>query len=135
MRIGLVRRAVAACLITAAAVSVAMPAEAWKPFTHVFTGANAYQDALDGSVTINGQSYPINARLQQALAAKPAFYNAGVVGPDGYPDLVMGQSVIHPENTGKWLRHVLDMAWAAQSDGRYTEDQKLEILSFSYGFL
>ena len=69
------------------------------------------------------------------MQTKKPFYDAGVIGPDGYPDLIMGQAVIHPENTGKWLRHVVDKAWAAQSDARYSEDQKLEILAFSYGFL
>ncbi len=112
------------------------PADAWKPYTHNFTGDNAYNDAVDdGHVTINGREYAVNPRLVMALQQKPAWYNAGVVGPDAYPDLIMGQSVIHPENTGLWLRHVLNKAWDAQVDPRYTEDEKLQILAFGYGFL
>jgi len=112
------------------------PAGAWKPYTHVYTGESAYNDVVaDGRVTINGHEYAVHPRLVQALQQKPASYNAGVVGPDGYPDLVMGQSVIHPENTGLWLQHVLNKAWEAQTDSRYTEDQKLEILAFGYGYL
>ena len=88
-----------------------------------------------GVVTINGHDYTVNPRIVHALQQKRASYNAGVVGPDGYPDLVMGQSVIHPANTGLWLQHVLNKGWAAQSDPRYTEDEKLEILAFSYGYL
>jgi hypothetical protein len=130
-----VARAVTAALTITATIAIAPTVDAWKPYTHVFTGTNAWNDAIDGDVTINGVEYPINPRLLTALQTKQAFYNAGVVGPDGYPDLVMGQSVIHPENTGAWLQHVLDKAWAAQTDGRYSEDQKLEILAFSYGFL
>ena len=110
--------------------------DAWKPYTHNYTGDNAYTDVVaDGRVHINGHDYTVNPRIVHALQQKRASYNAGVVGPDGYPDLVMGQSVIHPENTGLWLQHVLNKGWAAQSDPRYSEDQKLEILAFSYGYL
>ena len=126
MRVKRVRLVVAAGIVVSVALGAVPSAEAWKPFTHVFTGANAYADAVaDGAVEINGQSYPINPRLLLALRTKKPFYDAGVVGPDGYPDLIMGQGVIHPENTGKWLRHLLDKAWAAQDDARYNEDQKL----------
>lgn len=48
--------------LLATAVVAAQPAEAWKPYTHVFTGDNAYNDAVDGDVTINGVEYPLNPR-------------------------------------------------------------------------
>jgi hypothetical protein len=101
----------------------------------VFSGENAFDDAVDGDLTIEGIEYPVNDRLVQALQAHPDAYNAGVVGPDAFPDLVMGQSVIHPEDTGRWLDHVINKAWDAQTDSRYSEDEKLTILAFSYGFL
>jgi hypothetical protein len=44
----------------------------------------------------------------------------------------MGQSSIHPERTGAWLRYILDRAWAAQTDGSYTASQKGQILAFAY---
>ena len=54
----------------------------------------------------------------------------------------MGQSVIHPEDTGRWLTYLLDRAWAAQAPGAgpagaapYSEAEKLQILAFTYGFL
>jgi hypothetical protein len=111
-------------------------ADAWKPYTHNFTGDNARADAVDnGLVTILGRQYALPPRLVLALSQKRAWYDAGVVGPDAFPDLVMGQSVIHPENTGLWLNHVLDSAWAAQGSPTYTDDEELEILAFAYGFL
>ncbi|MFN2502717.1 MAG: hypothetical protein ABR540_00490 [Acidimicrobiales bacterium] len=113
-----------------------IPAGAWKPYTHTFTGDNARADAVDnGSVTILGREYAVPARLVQALSQKRAWYDAGVVGPDAFPDLVMGQSVIHPKDTGQWLDHVLGSAWAAQGSPTYTDDEQLEILAFAYGFL
>jgi len=75
---------------------------AWKPFAHLYTGDQAYTDAIDdGSVTIAAHSYPLDPRLVDALRDWPQFYNAGVVGPDGFPDLIYGQSQIHPVETGK----------------------------------
>ena len=58
-----------------------------------------------------------------------------MIGPDGFPDLTYGQSVIHPEQTGKWLKHVLTKAWAAQSDPSYSAAEKSQILAFGYGYL
>jgi hypothetical protein len=86
-------------------------------------------------VTILGREYTVPPRVVEALTLKRPWYNAGVVGPDAYPDLMMGQAVIHPEDTGEWLNRVLDMAWAAQGSADYTNDEQLEILAFAYGFL
>jgi hypothetical protein len=111
-------------------------AMAWKPFAHNYTGDQAYADAVDdGSVTIAAHSYPLDSRLVAALRAKPEFYNAGVVGPDGFPDLIYGQSQIHPVHTGEWLRYIVEQAWAAQSDPQYGADERQQILAFAYGFL
>ena len=70
-----------------------------------------------------------------ALATTGPYYNAGVVGPDGFPDLIFGQSVIHPEETGKWLQHILDRAWEAQSDPVLQRGREEQILAFAYGYL
>ena len=111
-------------------------AQAWTPYTHDYIGDNAYADATDdGMVTINGVEYPIPPEVWAALVANPASYNAGVVGPDAYPDSVTGQKVIHPEETGEWLRHTLNKAWDAQADPNYSAAEKGEILAFAYGYL
>jgi hypothetical protein len=111
------------------------PAHAWKPFTHVFAGTEAYQDAVaDGQVTINGRTYNLDARLLTALRQQRSHYNAGVIGPDGFPDLTYGQSVIHPSATGEWLRHVLRSGRGVQAQP-VPETFKQQSLAFSYGFL
>ena len=110
-------------------------ATAFKPYTHGKTGAAVLDDLADGNVTIAGQEYPVNQAVVDALTNWPAFYNAGVIGPDGFPDLTFGQGVIHPEDTGLWLRHVFSSAWAAQSDSSYDATQKSQILAFGYGYL
>lgn len=114
-------------------------AVAFKPYTHNWAGDNAYADAVDNcAVTIEDRDYNLHPKLCEALRLKRGHYNAGVVGPDGYPDVIMGQGVVHPEDTGKWLKHVLDKAWDAEGDPNvtgYGEQEQLEILAFSYGFL
>ena len=113
------------------------PADAFKPFTHVLTGRDALTDAVDdGFVTIDGRPYKVRGAIVAALRAWPDYYNAGVVGPDGFPDLVFGQSYIHPEETGKWLGHLLSSAWEAQRGrGSYSPTERSQILAFTYGYL
>jgi hypothetical protein len=93
-------------------------------------------DAVDdGRVSIGGRSYAVRPEVVDALRKWPSFYRAGTIGPDGFPDLTYGQSVIHPDRTGAWLAYLLRQAWAAQSDGSYNADEKGQILAFAYGFL
>lgn len=128
--------ALAAVAAVAAGLLTPTPATAFKPYTHANTGFDARADVLDdGNVTINGREYPVNPAVVAALRDWPAFYNAGVIGPDGFPDLTMGQSVIHPEDTGRWLKYVLGRAWAAQTDPAYSPTERSQILAFAYGFL
>lgn len=138
------------------------PARAFEPYTHNYTGDFARGDALDGFVTIAGRDYPVRPDLVAALRDWPQFYDAGVIGPDIYPDLLYGWNLIHtstggdvfacetasdpPEyhdapgcvesgNTGDWLKLVLEAAWKAQTDPRYAPAERAQILAFSYGFL
>jgi hypothetical protein len=110
-------------------------AEAWKPYTHIYTANQIRADVVDGHVIINERPYRVRPEIVDALRRWPQFYNAGVVGPDGFPDLVYGQSAIHPENTGAWLRHIYNNAWAAQSTLLIPQEQKGQILAFAYGYL
>ena len=107
----------------------------FKPNTHIEYAVDVRTDLIDdGMVTIEGREYSVDPRVVEALTRYPAYYYAGAVGPDGFPDLVMGQSVIHPDSTGIWIAHVLDEAWAAQSNDDYSEAERLQILAWAYGF-
>ena len=108
--------------VFATVVGVGAPsALAWKPFTHNYSGDKAWTDVTaDGKVTINNQQYDVDPTIVTALTNQRPYYNGGVIGPDGFPDLVYGQSYIHPEETGEWLRHILTKAWQAQGDPSYS---------------
>src|SRR3990172_2865986 len=82
------------------ALSSTSPALAWKPKTHLFTAAAAVEEILAGSnsVTINGKPYMVNKHVANAIRTFPDYYFGGVVGPDGFPDIVFGQSKIHPDS-------------------------------------
>ncbi|MCL2166708.1 MAG: zinc dependent phospholipase C family protein [Clostridiales bacterium] len=43
------------------------------------------------------------SEVRNAVINNPGAFRAGSVGPDFYPDLFLGQGVIHPDNSGKWL--------------------------------
>jgi hypothetical protein len=131
------RTALAGLLLASliAALLPAIPAAAYKPYTHTWTASSAYDDAVDDcQVTIDDAEYPVIPEVCAAIDQFPAYYNAGVIGPDGFPDLAFGQSVIHPEYTGKWLRHLYDAAWERWDAAPGTAESQ-QILAFTYGFL
>ena len=143
------------------ALLLPLGAQAFEPYTHNFTADQARGDAIDGFVTIEGRDYPVRPEILAALRDWPAFYDAGVIGPDVFPDLLYGWNLIHTSdgsdifecetqeppaflpgdgcvqsgNTGDWLKLLLEQAWSAQTDPRYSAAERSQILAFSYGFL
>lgn len=139
---------------TALCTIAATSALAWKPNTHIYAANQAIAPILSGSdtVLINGESYPVDSRVATAIRNYPSHYRAGVVGPDAFPDIYVGQSVIHPDTrqengtvvpgefgpghsfSFEWLRHVYEAGWAYYNDkGGNADGQKN--LAFMYGFL
>lgn len=112
-------------------------AAAWKPDTHVYADRQVSDDLVDsqGYVTIGGQKYRVDDRVYQAIANNPTYFNGGAVGPDLFPDIAFGQMVIHPTHTGAFLRYIYGKAWQAQTDPRYSDAEKAQILAFTYGYL
>jgi hypothetical protein len=114
----------------------------WQPKTHIFAANLALEDALDdGHVTIRPfGEFPVRPAVLGALRRFPDVYRAGVMGPDVFPDLYVGQSLTHTDRTSKpggwmsddWLRHVLNEAQTWRSEGA---DQDGRSLAFAYGFL
>jgi uncharacterized protein YciI len=103
-------------------------ARAWSLKTHVWIAQQVLNDAADGSVVINGVPYQLPADVSAALLAHPDRYRMGNLGPDVFPDPLVGQMTTHPGieggwQTDDWLKHVLN---SAKND---------EELAFSYGFI
>jgi hypothetical protein len=113
-----------------------LSAVAFRVFTHEEIALDIRSDLIDdGKVTIHDVEYDVHPRIVEAVRKYPTFFYGGAVGPDGFPDLVQGQGVVHPEWTGIWIGHVLDKAWAAQRDeSPYSPEEKLQILAWAYGY-
>jgi hypothetical protein len=95
---------------------VSTPAWAFKPRTHIWVGQQVLNDVLpDGQITIAGREYSIPAQSLEALRSHPGAYRMGHIGPDAYPDIVVGQMTVHPGiaggmQTDDWLEFLLDQA-------------------------
>lgn len=122
---------------------------AWKPSTHIYLAEQARLDAIDdGKVTImrydraTGQTvrlgdFLVEDRILDALRVAPQEFRAGVVGPDGYPDLLTGQQIVHPPEaqsvrgsapgSDAWLRQLWDAGYV---HGRHPYDR-----AFATGYL
>lgn len=132
----------------------ARPAHAWKPNTHMFAANLAVQPILNGqnTIVIDGQSYAVDPRIAGAIRNFPTYYRGGVVGPDAFPDIFVGQSRIHPDNRAgngaepgagngpghsfshEWLSHVYEAGWAYYN-ARGGDAAGQQALAFTYGYL
>ena len=112
-----------------------LAAVAYKPYTHVEIARDVLADLLanNGQVTLDGKEYQVNPQIVAAIEKYPGYYYGGASG-DAFPDLAMAQTNLHPDSTGLWVSHVLDMAWKVQNDDSYSPEEKLQSLAFAYGF-
>jgi hypothetical protein len=129
--------------------NIADVAYAWKPYTHEVAADQAFQDARDGKVSIPPfGEFPISAAALEAITTYPEYYRAGIVGPDAFPDLYVGQGFIHPQRATStadaWLRHLWDSAqsWPPATVPPYNtmtpaqrKAERLKAMAFTYGFL
>lgn len=119
----------AAWVIALASVTAPNLAEAWGLKTHLWIGAQVVQDVTDdGKIKVLGRDYVVPANVASAIKAHPDRYLMGNLGPDVFPDPIVGQTTTHPGveggwQTDQWLRHLL----ATAADAEQT--------AFSYGFL
>lgn len=115
------------------------PVLAWKPNQHVGLGHILLDDLADHMVNIRGKDYSANNLIADAILTYPQYYLMGTIGPDAYPDILFGQTVIHPDTVSEggdrvsysyeWLDHLL-----ASASNYYSTDQG-KSLAFAYGFL
>lgn len=136
-------------LLLVALVTAAMPYvhPSWHVKTHVFAANIALHDATDdGKVTIPPfGDFTVSPNVVEALRRFPGDYRAGVVGPDVFPDIYVGQSFAHVDHwcdanrwiADHWMRQVYDAAQAASlgaSPGPLS-DLQLRRIAFAYGYL
>lgn len=108
----------------------AADALAWKPKTHIYLADRVLRDIQNGRIAIHRVNhetgevlgkvgdYRVDSVLVAAIHANRRIFNAGVLGPDAYPDLITGQCIIHPEvahdeGSNAWLEHLWNKAKTA----------------------
>ena len=144
----------------------AASAFAWKPSMHAAIAEMARIDAQDGFVeiaiepsirkkigsipsrisTLRGATatgvvtkrYPVDPELLEALNTYGAYYRAGTMGPDAYPDILTGQMIIHtdvptnaPGGTNPWLQHL----WSESLRFSGSRANRLRVRAFTAGYL
>lgn len=104
------------------------PAWPWGLKTHLWVGQQVVQDIVDdGAVTILGRPYAPPPHVVDAIRSYPERYLMGHLGPDVFPDPIVGQTTVHPGvergwQTDQWLQHLLRSASNAEE------------VAFVYGF-
>lgn len=126
-------------------ISIVGTVYAWKPLTHIYTGNLVIEEIIQESgeyyIEINTDEtrrYPVDRDVAEAILKWPAYYRGGTIGPDGFPDILFGQSKIHPDDFGNgysdvWLRYIYDSARRYYEDN--SNDKGEQALAFTYGFL
>lgn len=148
--IGLCKSRSSIYMFTFLMLSMVSSAHAFKVNTHVWVAQQVLNDvADDGEVTFvtpgKTVTIPVNEHVANALLNYPDIYRMGNLGPDTFPDTLVGQMFVHPgavEGTGSWetddwlnwmLTPVKPILNPAYSGVPSTQD--LQKLAFSYGYL
>ncbi|MBE5877568.1 MAG: hypothetical protein E7290_11865 [Lachnospiraceae bacterium] len=77
------------------------------------------------------EEYEVPDMIKKALLAYPACFRAGAIGPDFFPDMLIGQMTIHPENSGKWLHMMYEELCAMPPQDEETK----QALAFYMGYM
>ena len=134
-------------------------ADAWKPKTHMYAAQQATELILQGQNIIilsNGEQYPIDSRIANAIRNYPQYYRGGVIGPDAFPDIYVGQGLIHPDLrcydgtksdpackqpgqdgsfTHQWIRHIYESGWDYYLNSDSSPQNRQKVLAFTYGYI
>ncbi|MCL1122916.1 zinc dependent phospholipase C family protein [Shewanella surugensis] len=117
---------------------IPLSAQAYKIQSHVWIGQQIINDLEnDGklSIELNGKiiTLSVPSDVKQAILSYQHAFLMGHIGPDAAPDILVGQSMIHPGengwNTAEWLNYLLN-----EINNPNTSNKTL-MTAYSYGFL
>ena len=83
---------------------------------HFWIGQQVINDVQDdGKITLAGRSYEVDEQIRRAIIDHPDRFRMGNLGPDVFPDPVVGQTTTHPGlkkgwKTDEWLKHLITSA-------------------------
>jgi Zinc dependent phospholipase C len=85
-----------------AAAAIATPVQAFGLRTHLYIADQVWQDLSDCRVTIRTSDFAVPAEACRAIRAHRGEFLAGALGPDVFPDVLVGQAIVHPGVPGGW---------------------------------
>lgn len=106
------------------------PLAAFGPETHIWITQQVLNDVLpDGKIMTPLGEFPVDPAIVTTLKNHQEEYRMGGIGPDGFPDILAGQMVVHPGlkngwQSDDWLQWMMNDANASQ-----------EGLAFALGYL
>jgi len=122
-------------LLCSIATMLLLPVDAYafKVETHVWVGQQVINDLEDDgmiSIDVGGTPYnfSIPADVIDAILANKSEYRMGNIGPDAFPDILSGQTAVHPGVDGGWKTDSW-LSWLKQS-GHSAKEK-----AFVYGYL
>ena len=76
----------------------------FKPKTHIYTGYRLIEYLNSSTIQNNGFKIPFNGeyfdanqQVCDAILKYQGYFLLGTIGPDGFPDILFGQMIIHPD--------------------------------------
>lgn len=104
---------------------------AFKPVTHVWIAQEIINElAINRTVIIDGEEYPVADDIADAILKNPEAYRMGFIGPDTFPDVVVGQMTMHPGDpvgewqSDRWMKELLKAAGTKEPEK-----------AFAYGYI
>lgn len=105
-----------------------------KSKTHVYMANLLIRDLTNSrSITFPGGigTYEVPEEISNAILKNPDAFRAGSTGPDFYPDMQVGQTIIHPKMSGEWLELMFKEFGKLSSD----DPEREQTLAFILGFM
>ena len=76
-----------------------------KNITHIYIANLLIEDLKANKLVLPGiGTYTPPEEVKSAIINNQGAFRAGAVGPDFYPDFIFGQGLIHPYDSGKWIK-------------------------------
>jgi hypothetical protein len=106
--------------------------EYMKSKTHIYMANLILDELSSGKLTLNQMgTYAVPQQILEAIIGNPDQFRAGSIAPDFLPDVIAGQTVIHPENSGEWLEYL----YQALLELSPKDPKRKEIMSFFCGVM
>ncbi len=77
------------------------------------------------------EKYDVPGMVRDAILKYPTYFRGGAVGPDFFPDMIVGQMIIHPTDSGKWLELMYNELCTMAPDYEETK----QAMAFYLGFM